>query len=410
MAENLQIFGNEYDGVNKIKVTNLEGTQVTFVKEPVLIEKNITSDGIFSAEDEGVDGYSVVNVDVTNINNVLGEKTVTKNNTTYHPFDDGLKGYSVVIVKIDDLIEKTITENGTYNASDDGVSGYSRVTVSGIGKVTGDDPDDSGDEVEASVDEQTGKVVIKKIPSSISITTKPTKLEYNEGDLMDYAGMVVKAFLKSGAVFTDETYPDGVIPDGELDKPVQVAHADGSGYDPTPGGEGGIYFVSDGSMTQVCTQLSDHEQINYVKIPAGIRYCGLYNGSGDFYVFAASEEPFKFDCYQKRSSDIEPKVETHEVAIAVNYNDKQYYYSAPDWSSPPPEPSIATLPWAGKALIIAGMDYLYGAEAQPYPGRQQIPVNWTSPYGKGETFTDSFTITVNLASDSEDDSSESHPE
>ena len=74
--------------------STLTGSLDCGVVEPTLMEKNITSNGIYNASADNVDGYSKVNVDV--------EPT---------------------------LAEKNITANGIYNASADNVDGYSKVNV-----------------------------------------------------------------------------------------------------------------------------------------------------------------------------------------------------------------------------------------------------------------------------------------
>lgn len=118
---------------------------------------------------------------------------------------------------------KIITENGTYKASDDGYYGYSEVTVSGIGSVTGTD----GDGDEATVTPGTdGELVITKIPSYIIVDVPPTKTTYADGETIDFTGIVVKAFLKSGEPWSDSSHPDGIIPISELMFPVTTANAD----------------------------------------------------------------------------------------------------------------------------------------------------------------------------------------
>ena len=118
---------------------------------------------------------------------------------------------------------KHISEDGTYKASDDGYYGYSEVTVSGIGTATGKDPDGSGDDAKATVDPETGEIVITKLPYSISVVTPPTVTQYNDGATIDFSGMVVKGYLKSGNLWTDSSHPDGVIPISELTLPVTTA-------------------------------------------------------------------------------------------------------------------------------------------------------------------------------------------
>ena len=121
------------------------------------------------------------------------------------------------------LTTKTITENGTYTASDDGYYGYSQVTVSGIGTATGTDGD--GDEAVVTTGED-GELEENKIPSSIVVETPPALTIYADGETIDFFGIVVKGYLKTGGLWTDEDHPDGVIPISELTFPVTVADAD----------------------------------------------------------------------------------------------------------------------------------------------------------------------------------------
>ena len=71
-----------------------------------------------------------MSIDSTSAN--LGSKTITTNGT-YDAEDDDLDGYSEVVVNVSggspDLGTKTVTANGTYTASTDSLDGYSSVTV-----------------------------------------------------------------------------------------------------------------------------------------------------------------------------------------------------------------------------------------------------------------------------------------
>lgn len=114
---------------------------------------------------------------------------------------------------------KYISENGTYRASDDGYYGYSEVTVSGVGTATGKDPDGSGDDAQATVDPDTGEIVITKFPESIKITTAPQKSQYVDGETIDLTGIVVVPYIKDGSVWRDPSnpvYSDGTVPVSEL--------------------------------------------------------------------------------------------------------------------------------------------------------------------------------------------------
>lgn len=91
--------------------------------------KTITQNGTYLAEDDDLDGYSSVTVNVPS-SAVLGTKSITENGT-YSAQDDNYDGYSEVTVNVSGgtLGTKTITQNGTYNASSDNLDGYSQVTV-----------------------------------------------------------------------------------------------------------------------------------------------------------------------------------------------------------------------------------------------------------------------------------------
>lgn len=64
--------------------------------------KTITENGIYSATDDGLDGFTQVAVDVPVINEILstlGQKTITENGS-YSAKNDGLDGYDEVVVNI----------------------------------------------------------------------------------------------------------------------------------------------------------------------------------------------------------------------------------------------------------------------------------------------------------------------
>lgn len=95
------------------------------------------------------------------------------------------------------LTTKSISEDGTYNASDEGYYGYSQVTVHGIGRVTGKDPQ-SGEEKTITTDPTTGEIVEEVVPVEIQITTPPAKTEYHVGEVIDMSGAVIKAYGATG--------------------------------------------------------------------------------------------------------------------------------------------------------------------------------------------------------------------
>lgn len=114
---------------------------------------------------------------------------------------------------------KNISENGTFRASDDGYYGYSEVTVSGVGTATGRDPT-TGEEKRVSVDPETGDLEETIIPESIRITTLPTKVNYTNGETINYSGIVIHAYSSTGRDL-------GAVPFNELVFPVTTALASG---------------------------------------------------------------------------------------------------------------------------------------------------------------------------------------
>lgn len=109
-------------------------------------------------------------------------------------------------------------DNRTYKASDDGKYGYSEFTVSGI-SITKD-----GDTITHT--DGTGTKTYT-LPHHIRVEHPPLKIAYNDGETIDFSGMLVKAYNEDGTIWTDETHPNGVIPLEELILPVTVATPSG---------------------------------------------------------------------------------------------------------------------------------------------------------------------------------------
>lgn len=102
--------------------------------------KTITQNGTYDPNDDSLDGYSSLVVNVPNTYTASDEgkvlsngelvaqssQTVTQNGT----YDTTLKDEVIVDIPTGgSLISKTITQNGTYVASDDNANGYSDVIV-----------------------------------------------------------------------------------------------------------------------------------------------------------------------------------------------------------------------------------------------------------------------------------------
>lgn len=137
VTDMLKSFGTDLTG------TQIEGKGITDVLNDiadnysggggsaVLVEKTITDNGVYTARNtDNADGYSVVTVDVQGGSATLGDLNVSENGT-YSAQDEGVDGYSMVFVDVPspNLIEQTFSQNGTYNAQDEGADGYATVTV-----------------------------------------------------------------------------------------------------------------------------------------------------------------------------------------------------------------------------------------------------------------------------------------
>lgn len=109
--------------------------------------------------------------------------------------------------------------NGTFRPRKYGFSRANVRVPSESGRVTGKGQDGN----EYTVTEEEGVLEKTKIPSSIQITTEPTKKEYVNGDTIDFSGLVVKAYDGDGNIFDTAEYPNGVVPNAELQFPVTVA-------------------------------------------------------------------------------------------------------------------------------------------------------------------------------------------
>lgn len=106
---------------------SLNGTTAT--DRVFLLDRSLIDPLTISAGGQAVIEYKLKAV-VTNGGGVLGNKTITTNGT-YDAEDDDLDGYSTVVVNVASavLVSKSITENGTYDPQDDNADGYSSVTV-----------------------------------------------------------------------------------------------------------------------------------------------------------------------------------------------------------------------------------------------------------------------------------------
>lgn len=126
--KNVAIF--EITDFRMYQVGDTLGIPFAFVKS-----KTIAEPGTYNANDDGLDGYSTIIVDPSlGIEHIEGETNLIEKNITasgnYDPADDHVDGYSLVHVSVKDHHgTKLITEPGTYLAQSDNLDGYDIVVV-----------------------------------------------------------------------------------------------------------------------------------------------------------------------------------------------------------------------------------------------------------------------------------------
>ena len=105
---------------------SFKGTSAT--DRVFLLDRSVFDTITIAAGASAVIDYTIKAV-VTNNGGAEGSKTITTNGV-YNALDDSLDGYATVTVNVSpNVCSKSITQNGTYNASSDNYDGYSSVTV-----------------------------------------------------------------------------------------------------------------------------------------------------------------------------------------------------------------------------------------------------------------------------------------
>ena len=193
------------NGVQRITTSEVDGGSCSWLPEDELGAVTLTANGSYDAEDYDLVGFAQVTVDVPEKTYVLGDLTATKNGS-YNPASDGYDAYESVHVDVD-TISGTMPDGNEY--------------------VLQLEPDLEHPEAGNIIipQDENGNVVVKKIPSKIKIDTIPSKTVYRTGETVYLTGGVIKAYDGNDALWTDETYTTGVIPNSELEvAPLTVSY------------------------------------------------------------------------------------------------------------------------------------------------------------------------------------------
>ena len=189
-------------------------------------------------------------------------------------------GGSCMWVRATDVVKNTlsVSENGVNVAADSGVYCWDQVNVnvSDSGSVSGKGQDGKPYVVSKGGD---GSLSISELPATIVVDVPPTVTTYSDGETIDLTGMVVKAYLENGELWTDENHPDGIIPLSELMISPTIVDA---------GSSVGVYTDGAGinAMLCVCATMCVYESWEvsgrWIEHVDGYRYDGIlgYNSRG----------------------------------------------------------------------------------------------------------------------------------
>ena len=280
------------------------------------------------------------------------------------------------------------------------------------------------------------------LPSDIFIFTRPTKLNYSDGETVDYTGLVVKLKNSDGTFYTDANYPDGVIPFNELTLPaitvdltkLPMSHFYGGGIDAVlvP-----VIFAQEYDSYNWYWPHQFEEK--HYSVNSKPRDYGGYGSAGTQYLELLYSEPGdrlnKVEAVIMRSSGGYTYMTSYngnvymaagegeqrvDIGVMVDY---EYYDPSPVWVgtlstswAPPADRFALRENWTTDLDVVFP---LYTAYAPNLPvstvdpngvllstltsgaGTQSIPVKWTPPESKfpgmsGVTYEKSFAINVTL--------------
>ena len=332
-------------------------------------------------------------------------------------------------------LTKTINQNGTYYAENEKDSNgkktyyaYEKVTVNitKSGKVSGTKPvSGGGDGNEYSVGtDDSGNLTETVLPSSIRVVGDPTDTTYSDGEAINKAGMVVKAYLKDGTIYDYSGYQQGAIPLSELTiEPTTADISQVSG--------GALGYTSDLSISGVSYPIaagwhveagglgakdpsSSFDVINSVKSTTygshstepRVNQWGESRGGWSISYIAASDS-FVEDAVHIHSEQWTNYGNDHvvsdtypDLSRTYTYQNKTVYYNYESFGMDAPygngfysngsQSGINAGSFNNDTIKQIAWAMVYGEEVG---GGQTITVSWDRPED-GKTLTDTFNITV----------------
>ena len=235
---------------------------------------------------------------------------------------------------------------------------------------------------------------LKAAPSSMRVTTPPTKTTYVSREALSFSGLVCTLYDADGNVFTDERYPTGQIafPTNELQFPVYYAPDGGGGLIPCLRSEDADFTFSDG------TRHYNHDPGFYY-----LTYKSPNPTDSSCYgkacVFGPSNRIYYTYHYKNGSAWVD--IQSWDNLGYIDIGGDRYFYNCNGMGTIPNAELPAMLPEYTGDLNIAelGLALKHGGAAVT----AEIPVQWPSDavrneirqyYGEDLAFEDTYEITV----------------
>jgi hypothetical protein len=268
------------------------------------------------------------------------------------------------------LESKYVDHSGTYPASADNCYGYSQITVSGVDvEIT---QDEDGDDVAKITDG--GVVTEEKLPSEIRIEREPYFVgPYGVGAYISFDGLLVKAYTRSGKLWTDATHPDGIIPISELTLPVTTASDEVSYYATSDLVDEPIPFTRTKAVITYRNLKGQTDFVTYTLAQhegSEIIVTSWTSGSARHFITWAGKEPF--------SGGNKSYTHNGKTAIYHQYTSNARGVTITGFPESTPD-------YSAKAFWTC----LYG---DTYGG-QSVPVQWARPYD-GQVLENQFSVEV----------------
>ena len=311
-----------------------------------------------------------------------------------------------------DLGSLMVSENNLYMANiDDDCDAYEEVEVDvseeledgDYKKITGKGND--GNDYAVGLDEN-GNLTSEMIPSAIHIVIKPRKLEYEEGETLDFTGIHVYLMDGNNQRFTSEDYPTGEIPFEELLLPVTTAEGDGSDYSSSTLDGLTVNYCDAYSMSWGFGTTESEQKGNSWKIDL-IAQSGTFYGliyaptaiSNGVFPLVCGETPFVGT--RVNQNETHQSFQSNEVPITITGGKKIYHYGFSTLTDS--YPNIHYFPPKTYGDLSDILNALYNGT--PSGGDSEIPVQWMR--SDGEMLEDSFQISISSQSENTSNSSTS---